>query len=377
MTGEPVDHGYFTLYLKPVERLDPLFSGGPRWIELKVRPTGAVDWITMPRQPATPVPYAWGLKPGADIDGNQEDASLRVVNFYGGAAYGPALHAINFAAGSATVIGQHEGDGSGLYGMTSGPNHAAIVGEHTGNGAGIEGISNSGAGIFGHTEAPGNIGVLGTQPGYDAGDLDRHNKPGGLFGGRNGVIGISKDEGGYGVFGWSQAESGATSTGVRGETEAPDGWAGYFLTENGNGVYISAPEEKAGLNVAGGTKNAVVATNDGPRLLYSEESSEVWFSHYGFGQLDGGVATIRIEALYAQTVNLDEPYHVFVQVYGDAEVYVSQRTATSFEVHLREGDPAVAFSYRVVAKRLGYEDHYLEPAPWAEGDPNLTRTGAP
>ena len=68
---------------------------------------------------------------------------------------------------------------------------------------------------------------------------------------------------------------------------------------------------------------------------------------------------------------MDEPYHVFVQVYGNAEVYVSGRTATQFEVHQRDGDPDVEFSYRIVAKRLGYEDDRLEPAPWADDDPNL------
>jgi hypothetical protein len=52
-------------------------------------------------------------------------------------------------------------------------------------------------------------------------------------------------------------------------------------------------------------------------------------------------------------------------------VYVSDRTPQSFEVHLRDGDPSVEFSYRLVAKRLGFEDNRLEPAPWADADPNL------
>jgi hypothetical protein len=52
-------------------------------------------------------------------------------------------------------------------------------------------------------------------------------------------------------------------------------------------------------------------------------------------------------------------------------VYVSNRTSTQFEVHLREGEPNVEFSYRIVAKRLGYEDDRLERAPWADTDPNL------
>jgi hypothetical protein len=128
---------------------------------------------------------------------------------------------------------------------------------------------------------------------------------------------------------------------------------------------------KVGLSVAGGSKNAVVRTADGSRLLYSEESSEVWFSDYGFGQLEDGVAVVPIDPVFAQTVNLAEPYHVFVQVYGVAEVYVTNRTPTQFEVQLLAGDAAAEFSYRLVAKRLGYEDARLERAPWADNDPNL------
>jgi len=171
------------------------------------------------------------------------------------------------------------------------------------------------------------------------------------------VVGVTKTTFGYAVAGLDSSTSG--------------GWAGYFTSNNGSGVYISAPTGHTGLNVAGGTKNAVVATDEGSKLLYSEESTEVWFTDYGFGQLEDGLAIITIDEVFAQTVNLNEPYHVFVQVYGDAEVYVSNRTPTSFEVHLRDGDSAVEFSYRIVAQRLGYEGDRLEPAPWADSDPHL------
>ena len=49
------------------------------------------------------------------------------------------------------------------------------------------------------------------------------------------------------------------------------------------------PEGRAGLNVAGGTKNAVVRTDDGSQLLYAAGYTAVWFTGHGFGQLvDGG-----------------------------------------------------------------------------------------
>ncbi len=140
-----------------------------------------------------------------------------------------------------------------------------------------------------------------------------------------------------------------------------DGWAGYFGGVE-KGVQIEVPQGKPGLEVVGGTKSAVVETSQGSRALYSEEATEVWFSDYGFGRLKDGQVAVHIDALFAETVNLEEPYHVFVQPYGDAELYVTERTAGSFQVRLRAGDPEVEFSYRIVAKRRGYEDTRLEPS---------------
>jgi hypothetical protein len=184
------------------------------------------------------------------------------------------------------------------------------------------------------------------------------------------VTAVSESPEGCGVFGYAAAASG-TTLGVYGATGSPDGWAGGFFSAYGHGVLISVPTDKVGLNVASGTKNAVVGTADGARLLYVEEATEVWFADYGFGQLQDGLAVVRIDPIFAQTVNLEEPYYVFVQVYGEAGVYVSERTAEGFEVRLREGNPQAGFSYRLVARRLGHEGRRLERAPWADDDPNL------
>ena len=144
------------------------------------------------------------------------------------------------------------------------------------------------------------------------------------------------------------------------------GWAGYF-SGTSKGLRIHTNPGGTGLQVAGGTKQAVVATPSGARSLYTEESSEVWFTDYGFGRLTNGRARVLLEPTFAQTVNVGEPYHVFVQTYGDAELMVRDRTPLGFVVALRGGGERDAqFSYRVVAKRLGFEGKRLEPAPWAD-----------
>ncbi|MDP2948397.1 MAG: hypothetical protein Q8P22_02520, partial [Chloroflexota bacterium] len=141
------------------------------------------------------------------------------------------------------------------------------------------------------------------------------------------------------------------------------GSAKVGIESSGVSVYNASGNIQATSLAVSGSKSAVVETSQGNRLLYTEESSEVWFTDYGFGQLKNGRAVIQMEPLFAETVNLDQPYHVFVQAYGDADLYVSQRTPTSFEVVVREGDPNAEFSYRLVAKRLGFEDARLEVAP--------------
>ena len=150
-------------------------------------------------------------------------------------------------------------------------------------------------------------------------------------------------------------------------TQRGTGFAGEFRAAGGagKGVLIQTVGG-AGLQVVGGSKNAVVHTPSGAKALYTEESTEVWFTDYGFGRLANGRARVLLDPSFSQTINPDEPYHVFLQVRGNAELYVGETTPLGFEVALRAGDPNAEFSYRIVAKRLGFEAKRLEPAPWAD-----------
>jgi len=154
------------------------------------------------------------------------------------------------------------------------------------------------------------------------------------------------------------------------------GWAARLYGEGqfSNGVYVSVPSGRVGLQVASGTKNAVVPTSDGARLMYTEESSEVWFTDYGFGRLENGRATITIDPKFAETVDLSVPYHVFVQAndFDIAGLGVGNKTSTSLEVReLQNGTSNAEFSYRIVAKRKGYETDRMERSTSADHDPNL------
>jgi hypothetical protein len=146
------------------------------------------------------------------------------------------------------------------------------------------------------------------------------------------------------------------------------GFAGVFEASGnvGKGVLIQT-NGGAGLQVVGGSKNVVVHTPSGAKALYTEESTEVWFTDYGFGRLANGRARVLLDPSFAQTINPDERYHVFLQAHGRGELYVTEMTPLGFEVALNDGGDANAeFSYRIVAKRLGFEGKRLEAAPWAD-----------
>jgi hypothetical protein len=153
--------------------------------------------------------------------------------------------------------------------------------------------------------------------------------------------------------GYFDAFGGATGTGTRygiyASASAAYGWAGYF----GGDVRISDS-----LVVLGAKSAGVKVDNGEYRLLYSQESPEVWFEDFGEGQLVYGRANIELDPVFAQTVNTQVTYHVFLTPGGDCNgLYVAYKTPTSFEVsELKGGNSNLTFSYRIVAKRKGYEN---------------------
>ena len=75
----------------------------------------------------------------------------------------------------------------------------------------------------------------------------------------------------------------------------------------------------------------------------------------------GGAAHIDLDPIFAQTVNTNVPYRVFLTPGGECKgLYVSQKSATSFDVReLGGGNSNIAFDYRIMAKRNGFENARL------------------
>ncbi len=113
-----------------------------------------------------------------------------------------------------------------------------------------------------------------------------------------------------------------------------------------------------------GSINSVVPADGGARRvsLYAVHSTENWFEDAGSGQLNNGSTRIELDPTFAQTVNTGTDYHVFLTPNDDCKgLYVSRKTATSFEVHeLGGGHSSIPFDYRIMAKRTGYENVRLK-----------------
>ena len=184
------------------------------------------------------------------------------------------------------------------------------------------------------------------------------------------------DGGSYGVIG--TIDSGiaglfANNSGVDEALEA--------LNYNSNGfplavynVYHSSycTVDSAGDLNCSGTKNAIVPLDGGTRkvAMSAIEAPQNWFEDAGSAKLTNGSAIVPLDPDYMQTVNTEKEYQVFLTPYGDCKgLYVTNRTARSFEVHeLGGGTASLSFGFRIMALRKKYEtvrfaDHTNDPDP--------------
>ena len=150
----------------------------------------------------------------------------------------------------------------------------------------------------------------------------------------------------YGVFGYVNA--GNINYGVYGR---------IAVSANGYGVYCDGDFGASGL------KSCIVRTSQGPTRLYCQESPENWFEDFGEGQLVNGSAHFNLDPLFLETVTIDDehPMKVFVQLEDDCNgVYVDKGTTGFDVIELKRGTSNASFSFRVVAKRKGFEDMRLD-----------------
>jgi hypothetical protein len=253
------------------------------------------------------------------------------------------------------------------------------------SGNGVHGVSTSTSGIFGETSSTsgGDAALYGLS----------HNNAIGVFGfsPKFGVIGESAGNSGTGAMASTfvngpAAVWGDTSTAgyaVAGTTD--NGIAGEFMNNSSSQSALYAVNNSgfAGSHVADfsgtsggcsffgngdvlctGKVSSAAISKDGEKAVktYSVQSAENWYEDAGSGQLLNGVVHIHLDPAFAETVNTDVAYHVFLTPGGDSEgLYVTNKTADGFDVHEQHGGHSnIPFDYRILAKRAGHEKERLE-----------------
>ncbi len=279
-------------------------------------------------------------------------------------------------AGSAAVIGEAQGTSgqtSGVAGFnrSSGRSAAGIAAEE-------EASSGFTLGVSAVSDSPNGTGVLGLGQGMS----NTGNNLAGCC--AFGVWGDTKSS----VFG--DAALVGTADGARAiflqnnSTVVPtafvfQGAANQFaLQAGGNGGYCTI-DSNGHLNCQGGT-STIAAVAGGARqvALYAMESPQHWFEDFGSGRLTNGATTVTLDPTFAETVNGALDYHVFLTPEGDCRgLYLSSKTAGGFEVReLGGGQSNVAFDYRIVALRRGFESVRLEDVTERMNNLNMSQPAA-
>ena len=125
------------------------------------------------------------------------------------------------------------------------------------------------------------------------------------------------------------------------------------------GVYAS------GSLGASGTKSAIVRTEEGPKAVYCQESPENWFEDFGKAKIAGGKAVVGVakDFLMTVTINDEYPMNVFITPNARLGEWWVEEKHDEFVLHAPDAPDGAGFSYRIVAKRKGYEDIRLLDAP--------------
>jgi hypothetical protein len=179
---------------------------------------------------------------------------------------------------------------------------------------------------------------------------------------------------------------------VLGENNNPTNPAALFLNNTSSDAIVLEASgsqgdcvfDTTGGMMCSGEKSAMVQLPDQRWVrLYAVESPVNWFEDFGSGTLANGSATIQLDPTFAQTVNTKTDYHVFITPNGESEgLYVANKTAGGFEVREQHGGHSnIGFDYRIVGRRLGYENVRMEDvtalhANIAAAHQQLMKTGA-
>ena len=123
-------------------------------------------------------------------------------------------------------------------------------------------------------------------------------------------------------------------------------------------INLNADVTVNGNLAATGAKPRLVTTDQySQRYLYCYETPSPLFGDVGEGVVgEDGLCYISLDAVFAQTITTDQ-YQVFLQRYGDGDIWVQERRGAYFVV---QGKPGLAFGWEIKARQRDYDQLRLE-----------------
>ena len=258
-----------------------------------------------------------------------------------------------------------------------------------------------GFGITGYTQLnqPSNSGVAAGVFGGDVGTNSGGPYNAGVYGLSMSMVGVEgvAQSGGYGVFGVGTngavggnfySDTGTALAALTGggiamnvENNSSSNSAAYITNYSGNGadvtgaylgIYAHAPsyplvltdsnynnvffvDASGNVYQHGSTFNFAVASNGRQVAEFSSKSTTPTLEDTGVGRLVNGQATIQLDPVYAASIDMRNPYRVFITPGGDTHgLYVAAKTPNGFIVRESQGGRStVAFDYRIVGDSAG------------------------
>jgi hypothetical protein len=335
----PVTGGLFTVQLA----WSSAFQGDDRWLDVAVKCSADSAYATLsPRQQITGAPYAFTLRPGANIVGNLPGWNAIYASNAATTDYSYGIRSESNAPRGRGLSGEsYATGGMGVYGYSVSSGGAGVAGYIGSDNLDVYTFGNQQYGVYGMSQPSSGVGVYGTAP-Y-TGVVGRASATSGEIVGVYGVVTSTNDADAIGVYGGESGGTGRYHTGhfigsgvwgdshdrlgvlgtssyigVVGNTtssstygagvygEAPSGgYAGYF---NRN-VYV------AGNFSVGGTKAFKIDNPLNPKnqylYHYAVESPQVQNVYNGTVTLDAqGGAVVQLPAYFSAVNTGDYRYYL-------------------------------------------------------------------
>jgi len=249
-------------------------------------------------------------------------------NFINNAGFNPVGVTGDSAASAGIGVWGSTDTGTSVYGSTG--SGIGVYGLST-SGTGVQGYSPNVTGVYGQSDATGGTALYGYAP--------------------NGTAVVAASNSGPAISASNNSDVYSTATFINNSV------AEWFAFYAGSEIAACTVTTSGHLACDGGTSSSVPLSDSRRVELYSMQSPENWFEDFGSGSLSGGRAVIPLEPTFRDTVNSSVDYKVFLTPTGDCKgLFVAEKTPSGFVVReLGGGQSDIAFDYRIVARRKGYE----------------------